>query len=166
MSDSESNGIPPDHPLAHLAHLAQPLGPATLKQEQLPPGFKYPRSFINHLAEHPRMSIELQPWHAEPGAAIFDPSISEQLGKPVVMFAKADFEDMVACFVVGTGDEPSVVVVNPWHQELVDGQWRQVCLLIEELPSFTAWVEWALNSPEVKHEAESRTWRQERDQQG
>jgi hypothetical protein len=156
MSDSENNRIPPDHPLAHLAHLAHPPGPATLAQEEQPPGFEYPRSFMAHLAQHPRMSVELRPWHAEPGDGGFDRRLSERLGRPVVMFAKADFEDMVACFVVGTGEESKVVVVNPWLEKLIDGQWQQTCKVLHELSNFEQWVQWALNSPEVRHQAEGR----------
>lgn len=162
MSTFDENDIPPDHPLAHIAHCAQPLGPATLASEQLPVGFRYPPSFMRHLAQHPQLSIELEPWHAEPGGDLFDPQISEQIGKPVVMFAKADLEDMVACFVIGTEEELAVVVVNPWHQQLVDGGWKQTSRVYEELPNFAAWIEWAKNSPEVQHEAEARAWRLQR----
>ena len=47
-------------------------------------------------------------------------------------------------------------MLNPWADELVDGEWKKTCRVIEEFPNFEAWLVWARGSELVKTYAEVR----------
>ena len=129
---------------------------AKLEPDDLPPGFSYPASFEAFVATNPDAEAELEPWGlvADPEA---DRRYGPEYGHPLVKFAQAWLEDMIACFVVGADPEPRVVVLNPWADKLVDGEWKKVCQVVEEFPSFSAWLEWARSSDLVKGYADART---------
>ncbi|MBK4738444.1 hypothetical protein [Noviherbaspirillum pedocola] len=129
-----------------------------LEHQELPDNFIYPTSFDAYLLAHPTAGNELEPWGitADPES---NARCSAQYGLPLVKFAQAWHEDMIACFIAGTGDNPKVVVLNPWAQTLVDNEWRETGQVLEELPNFDAWLEWARNSELVALYAEDRTQR-------
>lgn len=130
-----------------------------LKPEELPKNFAYPESFDAYLRHSASPEDDLEPWGitADPEA---NARYSEQYGMPLVKFAQAWHEDMIACFVAGTGNEPRVRILNPWAQKLLDGEWRMTGQVLEELPSFEAWLEWVRNSELVKHYAYDRPQRE------
>ena len=131
-----------------------------LNSQELPFSFNYPASFDAYVSGHPAIEDELEPWGitADPESNLL---YSEQYGRPLVKFAQAWLEDMIACFVVGTGSDPRVVVLNPWADKEVDGEWTKAMQVLEELPNFEAWLEWARNSELVKLYAEDKERRQE-----
>jgi hypothetical protein len=126
-----------------------------LKPDELPAGFNYPASFDAYLSPYSKFEANLEPWGATVDAES-DARYSELYGARLVQFAQAWLEDMIACFVVGTGDDPRVVVLNPWADKLVDGEWKKTMQILEEFPNFDAWLEWAGNSELVRLHAENR----------
>lgn len=142
-----------------VARLAQPLGSAQLPA-QLPEGFACPPSFAKYWEANPGFAIEFEPWHFEVGDEGFNRWCSERYGRSVVMFAKADLEDTIACFVVDTSDDPKVVVLNPWAQVVVEGKTEEVCRVQEELPNFDAWLQWVRDSELVRTNAQVRAERE------
>lgn len=126
-----------------------------LEFAELPAGFSYPMSFDAYLEAHPKFEAELDPWGATTDTES-NQRYSEQYGLPLVKFAQAWHEDMIACFVIGTGDDPKVMVLNPWAQTLVDDEWRETGQVLEELANFDAWLEWARRSELVRDYAEHR----------
>lgn len=126
-----------------------------LNLDELPVGFNYPASFDAYVSGYPAIEDELEPWGitADTESNLL---YSKEYGRPLCKFAQAWLEDMIACFVVGTGSDPRVVVLNPWADKEVDGEWMKVMHVLEELPNFEAWLEWARNSELVKMYAEDK----------
>jgi hypothetical protein len=129
-----------------------------LSPDNLPVGFAYPESFMHYVDLHPMIERKLDPWGIEADSES-NARYSDRCGLPLVQFAQAYQEDMIACFVVGAGDDPKVVVLNPWAQTLINDEWQETCQVLEELPNFEAWLEWARNSQLVKNHAEARAER-------
>jgi hypothetical protein len=126
-----------------------------LEPSELPPGFAYPAKFIEFAHAFPEMEDAFEPWGLTADADSNN-RYSEQFGQPLVKFAQAWHEDMLACFVVSSVGEPAVVVINPWAQEVVASKTEQVGAVIEKFPSFDAWLEWMRNSDLVQQYAEQR----------
>lgn len=66
---------------------------------------------------------------------------SKALGRPVLPFAQAVEQDMMACFETTPSENPAVVVINPWAQG--EGEWVNGEVEIERLPNFDAWLVFA-----------------------
>jgi len=122
---------------------------------ELPSGFAYPVSFLEFVDIFPRVKEWYEPW-----GIIADVEAnnmwSESFGRPLIQFAQAWHEDMLACFVVDGSSDPSVVVINPWQQRMVDGKAERYCMLREQFPNFTAWFDWMRDSELVRDRAADR----------
>ncbi|MDT0140817.1 hypothetical protein [Acidovorax sp. PRC11] len=122
---------------------------------ELPSGFAYPVSFLEFVDIFPRVKEWYEPW-----GIIADVEAnnmwSESFGRPLIQFAQAWHEDMLACFVVDGSSDPSVVVINPWQQRMVDGKAERYCMLMEQFPNFTAWFDWMRDSELVRDRAADR----------
>lgn len=126
-----------------------------LEPDELPAGFTYPPSFLEFVQVFPDVKEQFDPW-----GLIADVESnqlwSEAFGQPLVQFAQAWHEDMLACFVVDGSDDSPVVVINPWQQRMVDGKSERYCQLLEQFPNFTAWFDWMRDSELVRDHAKDR----------
>lgn len=125
-----------------------------LEQQELPAGFAYPQSFMAFLQRLPPKD-ELEPWGITASLEA-DTMYSEQFHIPLVQFAQAWHEDMVACFFLRNENELGVLVLNPWAQTCEDGEWKETGEILEDLLNFEAWLDWVRNSELVKMYAEHR----------
>ena len=73
-----------------------------LESIELPDGFCYPESFNQFLATTADLQGFLEPWGFAADADS-DLRYGSQCGHRLVQFAQAWHEDMIACFLVGTG---------------------------------------------------------------
>jgi hypothetical protein len=71
---------------------------------------------------------------------------SEAAGRPVLPFAQAVGEDMMACFKNEPSATPGVLVINPWAED-------KTRVLLAELPDFGAWLVYA---EKVSREVQAR----------
>lgn len=128
-----------------------------LAAPELPELFTYPSCFDNALA-NPIVLDSLEPWGftADSEANAW---LSELFHLPLVQFAQAWHEDLVACFIVGNGENPKVVVANPWAQTIVDGEWQETGAILEEHENFEQWLDWVRKSELVTTYAEHRAER-------
>lgn len=126
-----------------------------LDLDELPGGFVYPASFLEFVDVYPRAEEQFEPWGLTSDAKLNQP-YSEMFGKPLVKFAQAWHEDMIACFVVDDLPEPSVIVINPWAQRVIEGKAEQYCMLLRQFPNFTTWFDWMRDSELVRDRAEDR----------
>lgn len=131
-----------------------------LSPDELPQDFVYPLAFES-LLQQPLSKEALEPWGIS--ASIEANTLySEQFQIPLVQFAQAWHEDMIACFVVGSGNDPKVVVINPWAQTCENGEWTETGAILEQIANFAAWLEWVQNSDLVRLYAEHRIEQQQR----
>lgn len=135
---------------------------AKLDREELPDNFTYPASFDTYL-EHRAFENELEPWGITANVES-DAMYSDEYGRPLVKFAQAWGEDMIASFLADTGKDPRVVVFNPWADTFADGGWNQTMHVLEVLPNFSAWLAWSRNSEVVRQYAEVRDDRERQEQ--
>lgn len=123
-----------------------------LIEDELPKGFTYPSSFLELVEVFPDVKQQFEPW-----GLIADVESnrlwSEASGQPLVQFAQAWHEDMIACFLVDGSEDPPVVVINPWRQRMVDGKVEQYCTLLKQFRNFTDWFEWMRDSDLVRDRA-------------
>jgi hypothetical protein len=101
------------------------LGASTKKYEQL-----LSATPINRAIEG------LRPWafDHDPERAIG--FCSEAAGRPVLPFAQAVGEDMMACFTTEPATSPRVIVINPWAED-------KGHVVLAELPDFHSWLAYA-----------------------
>lgn len=97
----------------------------------LPVGFKYPASYREYVQRHPVME-GLGSWGYPCDLVESSATDSEAFGRPLVEFAQAFGDDMVACFEGMPGSNSRVLVLNPWAP-----------YVITELENFEAWLTWA-----------------------
>jgi hypothetical protein len=83
-----------------------------------------------------RTIAALAPWAFDPDPERAASFCSSALGRPVLPFAQAVGENMMACFEVGTSAAASVVVIDPWVK-------NQANVVLAELPDFDAWLVYA-----------------------
>jgi hypothetical protein len=111
-------------------------------------GAALPERYQMMLAETPahRAISGLSPWFfpADPARAI--EFCSEAAGRPVLPFAQAVEEDMMACFVPKPFGEPAVVVINPWSED-------KTSVVQARLPNYDAWLDYAT---EVARQVQAR----------
>lgn len=103
--------------------------------EQLPTGFDYPKSFRDYVSKNDVKLVGLPPWGFVHDVARRSTESSAVFNRPLVVFAQAYHEDMVVGFEGLFGDDPGVIVFNPWGEPNP--------YLITELDNFNAWLEWA-----------------------
>jgi len=109
----------------------------------LPDGFSYPPSFLEYVLLHDGFPADLSPWTIEPTWADVEERIRKHRGAPVVIFAFAQLEDIVACFLVDGISNDRVLVVNPFLHREENGVWHQdKCVTLAELENFLAWLAW------------------------
>lgn len=78
----------------------------------------------------------LRPWYFDHDPASAVQSCSEAAGYPVLPFAQAVEEDMMACFVPKPFGEPAVIVINPWSED-------KTSIVQAQLPNYDAWLNYA-----------------------
>jgi hypothetical protein len=78
----------------------------------------------------------LDPWAFLPTPERSNAYCSEAAGRPVLPFAQAVGEDMMACFEMRPGHAPTVIVINPWAENKAD-------VILAELADFDAWLIYA-----------------------
>jgi hypothetical protein len=78
----------------------------------------------------------LAPWWFQPTPERDVEFCSKAAGRPVLPFAQAVDEDMMACFKTDPSGSPGVLVINPWSEG-----WGPVVLA--DLPDFDAWLVYA-----------------------
>lgn len=126
-----------------------------LEPHELPEGFTYPRSFLQFLQDFPEAREQFDPWGLV--ADVESNQLwSEASGRPLLQFAQAWHEDLLACFVVDGSADPAVVVINPWQQRMVNGKAEQYCMLVEQFPNFEEWLKWMRDSELVRDHAAAR----------
>ncbi|UWE15653.1 hypothetical protein [Herbaspirillum huttiense] len=103
--------------------------------EQLPTGFDYPKSFRDYVSKNEVKLVGLPPWGFAHDVAKWSAECSAEFNRPLVLFAQAYQEDMVAGFEGLSGNDPRVIVLNPWGEPKP--------YVIAELDDFDAWLEWA-----------------------
>jgi hypothetical protein len=89
----------------------------------------------------------LPPWVFEYDAEGRLELCSKALGFPVLPFAEALGQDMIACFRTDPAQTPEVVVINPWAEDKAQ-------VVLAKLPSDKAWFMYALN---VSRDVQLRT---------
>lgn len=104
------------------------------KEDVLPPGFAYPASYKQFVEAYPKKMGLPHSWGYTSDLAAGSLGYSKLFGRPLVLFAQAFGEDMVACFDGVPDSDPRVVVLNPWGQPKP--------YIVAELPSFAAWLTW------------------------
>jgi hypothetical protein len=111
-------------------------------------GAALPDKYITMLAETPvhRAINGLSPWFFPENPERANKFCSEAAGRPVLPFAQAVEEDKMACFVVEPGDEPAVIVINPWSED-------RSTVVQARLPSYDAWLKYAA---EVSRKVQAR----------
>ena len=101
-------------------------------------GSGVPPKYVELLAGTPleRTIPGISPWafDKEPETAI--EFCSRAVGRPVLPFAQAVGEDLMACFETVPMDDPAVLVINPWAQD--DGEWVKGEVEIARFPNFAA----------------------------
>lgn len=107
-----------------------------------------PEKYVAMLAETPvhRSIRGLNPWFfpADPKrAASF---CSEAAGRPVLPFAQAVGEDMMACFVPEPSGEPEVLVIDPWIKD-------KAKVVQARLSNYDAWLNYAA---EISRQVQAR----------
>ncbi len=90
-----------------------------LPEHEIPAGFSYPKQFLELVARNGNSPIAMAgmpPWLFA-GDLVWakDESLAE-FGILLVPFAQAQAMDMVAYFEVSGGDNPKVLVADPWEQ--------------------------------------------------
>jgi hypothetical protein len=95
----------------------------------------------------------LRPWafDHDPESAI--QFCSEALGRPILPFAQAVGQDMMACFLPEPLVNPAVVVINPWSED-------KATVLKAELADYDAWLDYAA---EVSRQVQAREAEEEED---
>lgn len=88
----------------------------------------------------------LAPWWFMPTPERDIDYCSKAAGRPVLPFAQAVEEDMMACFKAEPGATPGVLVLNPWSNG-----WGLTVLA--DLPDFDAWLVYA---EQVSREVQAR----------
>ena len=126
----------------------------SLPADELPENFSYPPRFLEFICRDPMDEIP-PPWGITASTEA-NSLWSEQFHQPLVQFAQAWHEDMVACFCIAKDHEPSVVVLDPWAKSCVNGIWSETGEVIAELPDFAAWLEWTRNCDLVDQHTELR----------
>lgn len=84
---------------------------------------------------------DLDPWFFLTDSQKSVDYCSKALGRPVLPFAQAVEQDMMACFETEPSTSPAVVIINPWAQD--EGEWIKKAVEIERLPDFDAWLTYA-----------------------
>ena len=92
-----------------------------------------PEAWLSMLRETENMKpiAGLSPWRFLPSEGALGALCASAAKRPVLVFAQAIGEDMIACFASRTGQEPWVLVVNPWNS---GGR------VITELADYAAWL--------------------------
>ena len=118
-----------------------------LPRQHMPDGFNYPVEFDEFVTQLTDEN-EIKPWGLT-ASHEFNVELSEMFQMNLIQFAQAWLEDMVACFLVGSGIDPKVLVVNPWN-EINGNAESPEGVILEELPNFSAWLIWVRNSELVQ----------------
>ncbi len=97
-----------------------------------------PSRYLSMLAETPAGGPirGLAPWIFLPYPEYTSVYCSEACNQPVLPFAQALGEDLIACFQNGPANNPTVIVLNPWTH-------NKRLLRRAELPSFDTWLSYA-----------------------
>lgn len=114
-------------------------------------GVKCPQKYLTMLRQAPRNRTisNLRPWafdHDPESAVQF---CSEALGRPILPFAQAVGQDMMACFLAQPSNNPAVVVINPWSED-------KTTVLKAELVDYDAWLNYAAEVSRKVHLREER----------
>lgn len=114
-----------------------------------------PQKYIAMLEQTPenKCIANLRPWAFDHDPATAAQFCSEAVGRPVLPFALAIEQDMMACFVAEPGGDPAVVVINPWSED-------KAAVVKAELPDYDAWLAYAA---EVSRQVQAREAEEEED---
>ncbi len=137
-----AKNIPPDlapFMLDAEVHEAEICIPA----DEIPKGFSYPKSYIQYIENNGTKMCNLKPWGLTCNIAESSVEYSKIYNRPLVVFAQAFHEDMIACFEGIASSEPRVIIIDPWRAEGPD--------VVDELPNFEAWLGWAMEQA-TEHE--------------
>lgn len=101
-------------------------------------GLPCPQKYRDLLARTPAIKLidGLDPWFFPPNPENSVAYCSEAIGRPVLPFAQAVEEDMMACFLVEPSTNLKVIVINPWAEKKED-------VALAELSNFDAWLTYA-----------------------
>lgn len=81
---------------------------------------------------------DLKPWIFLPYPEHTAGYCAEILSQPVLPFAQAIGEDLIACFQYAPVDNPGVIVLNPWSRS-------KRLVRRAELPSYDIWLSYAFH---------------------
>jgi hypothetical protein len=97
-----------------------------------------PIRYAGMLVQTPANAVieNLSPWAFLPDPERSAKYCSEALGRPVLPFAQAVEQDMVACFLPEPAGNPAVVVINPWSE-------NKAAVVKTLLPNYEAWLKYA-----------------------
>lgn len=97
-----------------------------------------PERYLVMLGKTPsdRAIENLSPWVFLPMPERSVGYCSEAFGQPVLPFAQAAGQDLVACFLARPLTSPSVIVINPWSDDKSD-------VVKAELSDYSAWLIYA-----------------------
>ena len=107
-----------------------------------------PAHYTTMLMQTPanRVIENLSPWIFLPDPERSAKYCSEALGRPVLPFAQAVEQDLIACFVPAPSVSPAVVVINPWSE-------NKAMVLKKELADYETWLGYAA---EVSRQVQAR----------
>jgi hypothetical protein len=108
----------------------------------LPSGFRYPGDYLQFVVQNPKIMAELGAWGYTSDIADWSHECSVALGRAVVLFAQAYGDDMIACFEHLSGEEPKVLIINPWGEQNMSHK------VLREFSNFTEWHAWAFSGKE------------------
>lgn len=114
-----------------------------------------PARYVTMLAQTPinRVIENLSPWTFLPDPERSAKYCADALGSPVLPFAQAVEQDLIACFVPVLSVSPAVVVINPWSED-------KAAVLKAELADYDAWLNYAA---EVSRQVQARAAEEEED---
>lgn len=97
-----------------------------------------PEQYLTMLETTPENKVisNLRPWAFDHDPASAVKFCSDSLGRPVLPFAQAIGQDMMACFLTDPSNNPAVVVINPWSQDKAE-------VLKAVFPNYDAWLDYA-----------------------
>jgi hypothetical protein len=78
----------------------------------------------------------LRPWYFDHDPESAVQFCSEVVGRPVLPFAQAVEQDMMACFINERSENPAVIVINPWSED-------KAAVIRAKLPDYDAWLNYA-----------------------
>jgi hypothetical protein len=109
-----------------------------------------PEKYTAMLEQTPenRCIANLRPWAFDQDPATAEQFCSEAAGRPVLPFALAIEQDMMACFLTESSAKPTVIVINPWSED-------KTTVVQAQLPDYDAWLKYAAEVSRQVHAREA-----------